>query len=327
MRSMHFGFSLPGRGALARPDALVKLAEKADGLRYASLFVTDHVVIPTAYRSTYPYSPTGKVAGDWTQGYLEPLALMGVLAGITSRVRLGTSVLVVPYRNPLLTAKMLATLDVMSGGRVILGAGVGWLEEEFEALHSPPFSERGQVTDEYLQLMRQCWTREPITWKGRYYTVAEVSVMPKPLAKSGIPIWTGGHTDAALRRTGELADGWHPIALRPPAMLHPAEYAEKVAIIHGWARKAGRNPEDVTLSVRVPLELVSPRARPSGGDRIPFRGTAAEVTADIRSYQALGVTHFVFDLVPPDLRIQLAMMDRFADEVRPRVARAPRAPR
>ena len=327
MRSMHFGFALPGRGALARPDALVKLAEKADGLRYASLFVTDHVVIPTAYRSTYPYSATGKAAGDWTQGYLEPLALMGLLAGVTSRVRLGTSVLVIPYRNPLLTAKMLATLDVMSGGRVILGAGVGWLEEEFEALHSPPFAERGPVTDEYLRLMRECWTREPLTFKGRYYTTAEVSVMPKPLAKGGIPIWTGGHTDAALRRAGELADGWHPIAFRAPARLHPAEYAEKVAIIHGWARKAGRSPRDIALSVRVPLELVPARARPPAGDRTPFRGTAADVMADIRSYQALGVTHFVFDLAAPDLRAQLAMMERFADEVRPKVARAARAAR
>jgi probable F420-dependent oxidoreductase len=327
MRSMHFGFSLPGRGALARPDTLVKLAERADGLRYSSVFVTDHVVIPTAYRSTYPYSVTGKAAGDWTQGYLEPLALMGVLAGLTSRVRLGTSVLVIPYRNPLLTAKMLATLDVMSGGRVILGAGVGWLEEEFEALHAPPFARRGRVTDEYLRLMRECWTREPLMWKGRYYTTAEVSMMPKPLAKDGIPIWTGGHTDAALRRAGELADGWHPIGFRAPALLHPAEYAEKAAIIHGWARKAGRSPTDITLSLRVPLDLVSKRARPPAGDRIPFRGTAAEVTADIRSYQALGVTHFVFDLAPSDLRAQLAMMDRFADEVRPRAARAVKAAR
>jgi len=321
---MHFGFSLPGRGPLAKPDTLVKLAERADALRYSSLFVTDHVVVPTSYRSKYPYSPTGQVGGDWTQGYLEPLALMSFLAGITSRVRLGTSVLVVPYRNPVVTAKMLATLDVMSGGRVILGAGVGWLEEEFEALSSPPYAERGRATDEYLRLMRECWTREPVEWKGRYYTMAEVSVLPKPSQKGGIPVWTGGHTDAALRRTGELADGWHPIGHRPPALLHPAEYAEKVAIIHGWAQKAGRNPRDITLSFRVPLEVVPARAKRPTGDRATFRGTAAEVIEDIRSYQRLGVTHFVFDLAAPDLRGQLTMMERFADEVRPKVAKAPR---
>ncbi len=118
---MHFGFALPGRGPLARPDVLVKLAEKVEALRYSSIFVTDHVVIPTVYDSKYPYSPSRKPAGDWSRGYLEPLALMSFLAGVTSRIRLGTSVLVVPYRNPVVTAKMLATLDVMSGGRVILG--------------------------------------------------------------------------------------------------------------------------------------------------------------------------------------------------------------
>jgi probable F420-dependent oxidoreductase len=321
---MHFGLSLPGRGPLARPDVLAKLAQKADALRYASLFVTDHVVIPTSYRSRYPYSPSGQAASDWAQGYLEPLALMSFLAGMTSRVRLGTSVLVLPYRNPVVTAKMLATLDVMSGGRVILGAGVGWLEEEFRALHAPPYAERGRASDEYMRLMRECWTREPVEWKGRYYQMGEVSVMPKPVQEGGIPIWTGGHTDAALRRTGELADGWHPIGHRTPAMLHPDEYAEKVAIIHGWARKAGREPKDITLSFRVPLEVVGARARRAPGERAAFRGVAAEVIADIKRYQALGVTHFVFDLVAPDVKSQLAMMERFADEVRPKVLKAPR---
>jgi probable F420-dependent oxidoreductase len=321
---MHFGFALPGRGPLARPDVLVKLAEKADALRYASIFVTDHVVIPATYDSKYPYSSSGKAAADWDQGYLEPLALMSFLAGVTSRVRLGTSVLVVPYRNPVVTAKMLATLDVMSGGRIILGAGVGWLREEFEALHSPPFEHRGRVTDEYLRLMRECWEREPVEWSGSYYRMAPVSIRPKPVQTGGIPIWTGGHTDAALRRAGELADGWHPIGFRPPANLHPSEYAEKVAVVHGWARKAGRDPKGITLSFRVPLDLASKRVKAAGGERVPFRGTAAEVVEDIKQYQALGVSHFIFDLTPPDVRGQLAMMERFADEVRPKTLRAPR---
>ena len=321
---MRFGFAMPGRGPLARPDVLLKLAEKADALRYSFIFVTDHVVIPVTYDSTYPYAPSGRPAGDWTQGYMEPLALMSFLAGATSRVRLGTSVLVIPYRNPVVTAKMLATLDVMSGGRIILGAGVGWLREEFEALRSPAFAERGSVTDEYLRLMRQCWTREPVEWSGTHYRMAPMSVMPKPVQGS-IPIWTGGHTDAALRRTGELADGWHPIGHRPPAILHPAEYAEKVGVIHGWARKAGRDPQDITLSLRAPLELVSSRVKPAGGDRVPFRGSAAEIVQDVKSYQAVGVSDFIFDLTPQDLRGQLAMMERFAEEVRPKTLRSPRA--
>jgi probable F420-dependent oxidoreductase len=324
MRLMQFGFALPGRGPLATPEALTKLAEKADALRYASVFVTDHVVIPTSYSSPYPYSPTGRFAGDWTNGYLEPLAMMGVLVGLTSRVKIGTSVLVVPYRNPVVTAKMLATLDVMSGGRMILGAGVGWMKEEFEAVQAPPFADRGKVTDEYLRLMREMWTKEPVEFTGAHYRLPSASALPKPRQKGGIPIWIGGHTDVALRRTGELADAWHPIGMRPPAMLPPDEYAEKVKIIHGWARKAGRDPKAIGLSLRVPLELAPKRGRATVSELPGFRGTAQDVIRHIRSYQALGVSHFVFDPASPDLKGQLTLMERFAEEVRPKVLRAPR---
>ena len=324
MRGMLFGFALPGRGPLATPEALTKLAQRADALRYASVFVTDHVVIPTAYSSPYPYSTTGRFAGDWTSGYLEPLAMMGVLVGLTSRVRIGTSVLVVPYRNPVVTAKMLATLDVMSGGRLILGAGVGWMKEEFETLQAPPFAERGKVTDEYLRLMREMWTNEPAQFMGAHYRLPSVSAMPKPRQKGGIPIWIGGHTDVALRRTGTLADAWHPIGMRPPAMLPPDEYARKVTIIHSWARKAGRDPKSITLSLRVPLELAPKRGKATISDQPGFRGTAEDVIRHIRSYQAIGVSHFVFDLAPADLKGQLTLMERFAQEIRPKVLRAPR---
>jgi probable F420-dependent oxidoreductase len=316
---MDFGFAIPGRGSLATPEILIKLARKADELRYSSIFVTDHIVIPASQSAPYPYSPTGKFADDWRNGYLEPLTLMSYLAGETSHVRLGTSVLVIPYRNPVVTAKMLATLDVLSGGRIILGAGVGWFKEEFEALHSAPFERRGAVTDEYLHLMRACWTREPVDWQGASYRMGPVSAMPKPRQKGGIPIWVGGHTDAALRRAGEISDGWHPIGLRPPAMLLPEEYRDKVAIVRDWARKAGRDPKAITLSFRCPLEVLPKRAKPAGGERQLFRGTAVEVIRDLKAYQALGVTHFVFDLVAQDLRGCLAIMERFAEEVRPRV--------
>jgi probable F420-dependent oxidoreductase len=324
MRLMQFGFALPGRGSLATPEAITKLAEKADALRYTSVFVTDHVVIPTSYSSTYPYAASGRFTGDWTNGYLEPMAMMGVLVGLTSRVKIGTSVLVMPYRNPVVTAKMLATLDVMSGGRMILGAGVGWMKEEFEALQAPPFAERGKVTDEYLRLMRDMWTKEPAQFTGAHYRLPSVSAMPKPPQKGGIPIWIGGHTDVALRRTGELADAWHPIAMRPPAMLLPDEYAEKAKIIHGWARKAGRDPKAITLSVRVPLELAAKRGNAAVSDQPGFRGTAQDVIRHIKRYQALGVSHFVFDPAPQDLKGQLLQMERFAQEVRPNVLRASR---
>ncbi|MBI4271437.1 MAG: LLM class F420-dependent oxidoreductase [Candidatus Rokubacteria bacterium] len=319
---MKFGFALPGRGPLARPDLVIRLAERAEALRYDSVFVTDHVVLPVSMAgSRYPYSPTGRLAGGAAQDYLEPLAMLGALAHATRRIRLGTSVLVVPYRNPLVTAKTLATIDQLSRGRVILGAGVGWLREEFEALGAPPFEARGAVTDEYLRLMRLCWTADPVTFEGRHYTVRDVHALPKPAQRGGIPIWVGGHTDAACRRAGTLGDAWHPIGLRAPALLLPDEYAEKVKRIHHAALAAGRDPRAITLTLRCPMQVRSPRAKAAAGERPLFQGTAAEVTEDVRRYAAVGVSHFVFDPTVPDLRAVLANMERFAEAVRARLPR------
>jgi alkanesulfonate monooxygenase SsuD/methylene tetrahydromethanopterin reductase-like flavin-dependent oxidoreductase (luciferase family) len=215
-------------------------------------------------------------------------------------------------------------VDRLSGGRVILGAGVGWLREEFEALAAPAFEARGTVTDEYLRLMRAAWTTDPVTFQGRHYTVRAVHALPKPAQKGGIPVWIGGHTDAAARRAAVLGDAWHPIALRPPGLLFPDEYARRAKQIRAWAAEAGRDPKSVELTVRVPMEVRPKSARAPGGDRPLFQGTAAEVIADIRAYQAAGVTHFVFDPTVPDLKATLANMDRFAHDVRGKVLKAPR---
>jgi len=318
--AMEFGVSLPSRGPLARPDVVLKIAAKAEALRYASVFVSDHIVLPvSSARSVYPYSPTRQLPGGANQDYLEPLALLAHLAHATTKVRLGTSVLVVPYRNPVTTAKTLATIDVLSGGRVILGAGVGWLREEFEAVAAPPFEERGHVTDEYLSLMRAMWTKDPVTFEGRFYTVRDVHALPKPVQRGGIPIWIGGHTDAALKRTAILGDAWHPIGLRPPAMLLPDEYASKVKQLLSYAQQAGRDHRAIMLTFRAPMEVRSAREKAPGGDRPLFQGTAAEVIDDVRRYQALGVTHLVFDPVRPDVKAALTSLERFAHDVRPKL--------
>ena len=320
---MEFGFSLPGRGPLAGIDVVLKLAEKADALRFDSLFVTDHIVMPaSSAKSVYPYTTSGQFPGGLAQDYLEPLATLSHLAHATKRAKLGISVLVIPYRNPLLAAKMLATIDVLSKGRVILGAGVGWLREEFEALGAPPFEERGAVTEEYIKLMRTAWTTDPVSFESKHYSVRDVHVLPKPVQRGGIPVWIGGHTGAAVRRAGAIGDGWHPIGMRPPAMLGPEEYAAKVEELRASARRAGRDPKSITLTIRVPMEVRGKNTKAAAGDRPPFQGTAEEIAADIRRYQALGVSHFVFDHTVQELRAVLANMERFASDVRPMLARA-----
>ena len=316
---MEFGFSLPGRGPLASPEQILRLATRAEALRYASVFVTDHVVLPASMaRSVYPYAATGRLPGGADQDYLDPLALLGWLAHATRTIKLGTSVLVVPYRNPLVTAKTLATIDRLANGRLVLGMGVGWLREEFEALAAPPFEERGRVTDEYIALMRTTWTTDPVSFEGRYYRVKDVHALPKPAQSRGIPIWIGGHTDAAIHRAATIGDGWHPLALRPPGVLLPDEFATKVALFRTAAQRAGRNPDGLTLSLRVAMEVRSPRQKAPAGDRPFFRGTASEVLEDIRRYAGLGVSHFVFDPVVHDLKAVLANMERFAHEVMPK---------
>ncbi len=327
---VEFGFSLPSRGPLAKPRILVRLARTAEALGYSCVTISDHVVLPTRSSAPYPYSPSGEFPGGPRQDYLEPLTLVAWLLAATKRIRVGTSVLVVPYRNPVLVAKQLATLDALSGGRVIVGCGVGWWPEEFQALAAPPFAERGAVTDEYLRLMKELWTRDDPQFKGRYYQVSDVTLYPKPVQKPHPPLWIAGHSPAALRRAGEFGDGWHPIGLRPPATLTPAEYAEKAQQVRAHAARAGRRSEAILLTFRAPIEIWPTRrakkpATAAPGTVLqgsPLRGPAEKVAGDIRAYRRAGVQFFVFDFTEQDPTAMIETMQRFAREVRPKVARA-----
>jgi len=177
------------------------------------------------------------------------------------------------------------------------------------------------VTDEFIALMRAAWTTDPVAFDGRYYRVKDVHVLPKPVQRRGIPVWIGGHTDAAVKRAAQIGDGWHPIANRPPATLTPDEYATKVKQLAALARAAGRDPGAITLTLRVPMQVRSPRTKALAGDRPPFQGTAADVRQDVETYAALGVTHFVFDQTVTEIKLVVDNMKRFADEVKAKVRR------
>jgi probable F420-dependent oxidoreductase len=312
-QSIEFGLSLPSRGPLAQPKILLRLARKAEALGFSCVVVSDHVVLPTRTSSPYPYHPSGEMPGGAQQDYLEPLALMGFILASTRRIRVGPSVLVIPYRNPVVTAKQLAVLDVLSGGRVFVGCGTGWWPEEFEALQAPPFAERGAVTDEYIRLMVELWTKDAPAFDGKYYRLHDVVLLPKPAQRPHPPIWIGGHTTPALRRAGELGDAWHPIGLRPPAELAPDEYAAKARQVREHARRAGRDPGSVRLTLRAPLEI-------SPSSRGLLRGPAAQVARDIGRYRRAGVSQLVFDVAGPDPETVAATMEHFAEKVWPAVA-------
>ena len=311
---MRFGFPIPTRGALGTLDTIRRLARAADELHYDSVWITDHVVIPKATTSRYPYSPDGRLDLEAAQHYLDPLTVMSFLAGVTERTAIGSSVLILPYRNPVLVAKMVATLDVLSRGRVILAVGVGWLREEFEALNLTTFAERGAATDEYIQILRELWTKEWPSYRGRFYSFDEVRFYPKPVQKPYPPVWIGGHTKAAIRRAARLGDGWHPIGLRPPAGLYPAEYAKAAADLRAQAEAAGREPKAIALSFRAPIKFTDAA---TSGARVPFIGSRDQIVEDIRTYQGLGVSHLIFDFAGTSVEAILEQLQRFAEEVRP----------
>jgi len=325
-RGLELGWSLPSRGPLARVDVLTRLARTADTLGYSVLTISDHVVLPTRSSAPYPYDSTGAFPGGSQQAYLEPIPLAAWLLAATRRVRVAISVLVVPYRNPVVTAKQLATIDGLSGGRLIVGAGVGWWPEEFEALAAPPFAERGAVTDEYLRLMKTLWMEDSPRFEGKHYRIGDVTMLPHPVQKPHPPIWVGGHTEPALRRTAAVGDAWHPIGLRGPAGLAPDELAEKMARIRVLARQAGRDPAAIGVAFRGPLDLWPARAKIGTETPRPLTGPPDKVVADLRAYQAAGVDTVVFDFPKPDPTAMVALMRRVAREVRPRLARRAPAP-
>ena len=308
-----FGCSMPSRGPMSSPDSLRLLAQRAEALAYDSIWVSDHIVLPRQVASFYPYAENGVATFTPDQPYYEPIATLNFLAGCTQRVRLGTHVLIIPYRNPVTTAKQLSTLDVLSGGRVILGAGVGWMEEEFQALGLDTYAQRGAVTDEYLQLYKELWTKEFPEFQGEHFQISGAGFEPKPVQKPHIPIWIGGHTGPAIRRAAQLADGWMPIGLRPPAILEPEEMAAKISRLRRLTARAGR-PEDavdVTFSTNVAFDD-SPTL-----DRRMMTGRPEQIASDLRQYQDLGVKNFIIGFAGDEAAVLQDNMEKFSRQVMP----------
>lgn len=322
---MKYGFTLPGRGPLARPDTLATIARRGEELGYHMLMTGDHIVVPRKIDSPYPYTEGGEFPGSASGEAMEQLTVLAFLAGQTQRIRLVTSVLIVPHRNPLVAAKVLATLDVLSKGRLVVGVGVGWMREEFEALGLPPFEERGAVTDEYIQAFKELWTSDSPTFEGKYCRFAGISFLPKPVQKPHPPIWVGGESRRAIRRAAQLADGWYPIGSNPQfPMGEPEELAAGLKRLASYAERAGRDPAEIEVIYRTHHYQLAKgaQARPSGiGGRHPFTGSADQIAGDIHQYEEMGVGYLAMDLARQSRNLDemLGHMEEFATRVWPRV--------
>lgn len=298
-----YSFRLPNADYLGFPattEAIVKTACKAEELGFDALFVNDHVIVDDSPRSE-----------PWRNVY-DPLMVLSFVAARTSTIKLGTSVLIMPYRNPIVTAKMVATLDQMSGGRAIAGVGSGWNQAEYDAL-GLPFRQRGTRTNEYIRLWRACWQPGPTTFKGRYFSFENMHVSPKPVQQPGPPIWIGGSSAASLRRAARFADVWQPTPTPLEALKSNQQYLRRVSSEFGVSMPRTR------MSLRVNLSNITGSS--SGDDRPTGQGTPEQVVSDMRRYrQEAGLEEFQINFNGcGSLRELLDSMDCLVQEVIPKV--------
>ena len=292
---MRYGVAIPQANQFATPDAIRAVAHAVEELGFDSLWVSDHVIVPEGSS----YIP---------EVMDEPLAVLAYLAAETRHVTLGTSVLIVPYRDPVFTAKFLSKVDYLSDGRLVVGVGAGWLREEFDAL-SVPFEERGPRTDEYLRVYRNLWETETSSFEGQFKTYTNMRMFPKaaPGRRGTIPLWVGGNGKASIRRAAELGDGWHPINIAP------TEFPGFVAEYRKACERFGKAPGPICLR-----HMPGGRTRPDGG-RWPLTGTADEQAADVRAYRDAGLDEFMLSVPARSVGELLQSLRSFMREVAPRV--------
>ncbi len=316
---MQIGCSAPTSGPLIAPDSLVRIATEAEMLGFDYVTVSDHVMMPKSVVSRYPYSESGEFPSGAGAARLEQLATAAFIAAATSKLRIVTSVMVVPHRPAVLTAKMLATIDYLSKGRLTLGIGAGWCKEEFEVIGAAPFDDRGHVTDEWMMVCKELWSSDDPRFDGKYVKFSDVVFTPKPSQKS-IPIWVGGESGPALRRTAKYADAWYPIGTNPQFPMDTlTRFKGGAAKLKELTEKAGRDPASVSVAYRVSS---NPEAQPKGtvnGERKLFTGGGADYAGDIKALQDAGVTSFDFGLFGATLDATLGNMRRFKDDVMAKV--------
>ena len=309
---MKFGFSLIVRGNDATPDSFARIAERAEALDIDSLWCSAHVILPPQVKSGYVLMPGVMHPEHWKERYWEPFTVLSYLAAVTSKITLGTSVVIVPMHNPFELAKQVAEVDQLSGGRFVFGIGVGWFEEEFEVL-GQDFHNRGARTDEAIELMKVLWAKDPVSFAGKHYRVENAFFAPKPVQQPSPPIWVAGGSKAALKRAARCADAWHPA--RPSL----ESLREARVVLNGYLEEAGRTPESLEIAVKLPLIF---QDGPPASGQPPTQGRVTDIIDAIEDYREAGASQLVLDFVPESLATALDTMERFAQEVRPRLSQS-----
>ncbi len=300
---MKFGVCLTHYGRETGRAELVEAVTEIERLGFDSIWVTDHVVIPEGVRDAQLI---------YREHMLEAFTVFSFLAAVSRRAQLGSSIVVLAYRNPLVMAKMLASIDVLSGGRVIFGAAAGYMEGEFNALGAG-FEDRGEISDEYLRIIREVWTHDQTSFSGRYLNFDKVYTSPRPVQQPGPPIWIGGRSKRAMRRAVELGDGWHPIGLSAQEMKEGRAYMAGLCERRNLARVPG-----MSLRANLLIEGVSEPAGPYAGraGNTPFNGNPSLIRDRIAEFEEAGVEHIVLDMATLSHPSFLRTLEVFAAQVK-----------
>ena len=291
----------------------MEAARPAESLGYDSVWAADRIVIPWEIKTPYPYSEGQQFIVLPDRPFFEPLTCLAFLAGCTEKVKLGMSVLVLPYRHPLYWAKVATTIDHLSKGRLILGVGVGWMIKEFEALGAS-FKERGDLSDEQLKLIKVLWEEEKVRFEGRHYGFGEIAFYPKPRQKPRIPIWVGGEGVRAQRRAAAYGDAWFPYFVR----ITPQELARRFENVRRWAAEAGREPNQIRFACCLPIEVST---QPVAQEEDRLRGNPEQLAEALRAFRKIGVEHIALQFMMPHWPERQAQIERFAREVMPEFQR------
>jgi probable F420-dependent oxidoreductase len=316
---MQIGFNLPVSGPMAAPDVMANIAQLGESLGFDYLTLTDHVALPDTSTPGYPYSTTGEFYTPDPGHRVEQLTTTAWIAAKTSKIRLVLAVMVVPHRPAVVTSKMLATIDVLSGGRLVVGIGAGWLQVELEAVSTTPFAERGAVTDEYMDAMRTIWTHDKPVFHGKYVNIDGLLTDPKPIQKPHPPIWVGGESGPSMRRAARIGDAWYPIGSNNAHLLDTLpRLTAGIARIREMTKTAGRDPASMGVVYRVKRHG-QPAPAATDGNRKLFTGTVANTIEDIAAVKAIGVTAIDFDFEGRDAAKSATDMKKFRDEVLSRI--------
>ena len=274
---MNFGLCLPIRRDCSI-EFNINLAKKAEELGFDSVWVSDHVVVPN------------KTIGSFSKVFYDPFVLLAAIASDTESIKLGTSVIILPYRNPVVVAKMVATIDMLSEGRFILGIAPGWLKEEFESLNAD-FDNRGEITDEYIKSIVELWANDNPEFNGKYVNFSDISFYPKPYNKRIPEIWVGGSSKRARKRALELATGWQP------TWISPEDYSKNKEEFQKSAGEIGVDLSNFSFSVRNRIRIETPgnTADTTNDPSYMFRGTMDQIKIEVEKFAECGAEYVVFD--------------------------------